>query len=85
MFLQVEPGSLNGLQISIADIHAAHAELQGRGVPVSAVRHHDGAGFGDGKDGDYDSFRFFDDPVGKGWEGQESPRLRKAADSAVSA
>ena len=63
----MEPGSLNGLQISVADIHAAHAELLGRGVPVSTVQHHDGSGFVDGKGGDYNSFVFFDDPDGNGW------------------
>ena len=81
----MEPGSLNGLQISVADIHAAHAELLGRGVPVSAVQHHDGTGFVDGKGGDYNSFVFFDDPDGNGWAIQESPRLRKAAEGAVAA
>ena len=81
----MEPGSLNGLQISVADIHAAHAELLGRGVPVSTVQHHDGTGFVDGKGGDYNSFVFFDDPDGNGWAIQESPRLRKAAEGAVTA
>ena len=50
------PGSLEGLQLSVADIEAAHAELLGRGVPVSTIQHHDGSGFVDGKGGDYNSF-----------------------------
>ncbi len=74
------PGSLKGLQISVADIDAAHAELKGRGVPVSSVQHHDGTRFVEGKGGDYNSFMFFDDPDGNGWAIQESPRLRTAAD-----
>jgi catechol 2,3-dioxygenase-like lactoylglutathione lyase family enzyme len=74
------PGSLNGLQISVADIDAAHAELLARGVPVSSVQHHDGSGFADGKGGDYNSFMFFNDPDGNGWAIQESPRLRTAGD-----
>lgn len=74
----MEPGSLNGLQISVADIEAAHAELVGRGVPVSSVQHHDGTGFVDGKGDDYNSFMFFNDPDGNGWAIQESPRLRNA-------
>ncbi|HSP20314.1 MAG TPA: VOC family protein, partial [Myxococcaceae bacterium] len=37
----MEPGSLKGLQLCVADIDASRAELAGRGVPVSAVRHHD--------------------------------------------
>ena len=81
----MEPGSLNGLQISVADIDAAHAELLGRGVPVSTVQHHDGTGFVDGKGGDYNSFMFFADPDGNGWAIQESPRLRKTAERAVGA
>ena len=75
------PGSLNGLQISVADIDAAHEDLTARGVPVSSVQHHDGSGFVEGKGGDYNSFMFFDDPDGNGWAIQESPRLRTAADN----
>jgi catechol 2,3-dioxygenase-like lactoylglutathione lyase family enzyme len=82
---RMAPGSLNGLQISVADIDAAHAELSTRGVPVSAVQHHDGSGFVDGKGGDYNSFIFFDDPDGNGWAIQESPRLRASASAAAEA
>lgn len=72
------PGSLSGLQLSVADIHAAHADLASRGVPVSAIQHHDGTGFVDGAGGDYNSFFFFSDPDGNGWAVQQSPRLREA-------
>jgi catechol 2,3-dioxygenase-like lactoylglutathione lyase family enzyme len=41
---KMAPGSLTGLQLSVADIGAAHADLASRGVPVSAIQHHDGAG-----------------------------------------
>jgi catechol 2,3-dioxygenase-like lactoylglutathione lyase family enzyme len=78
----MEPGTLNGLQISVADIEAAHAELIARGVPVSSIQHHDGSGFVDGKGGDYNSYVFFNDPDGNGWAIQESPRLRKAIEEA---
>jgi catechol 2,3-dioxygenase-like lactoylglutathione lyase family enzyme len=81
----MKPGSLSGLQISVADIEAARAELLGRGVPVSTVQHHDGSGFVDGKGGDFNSFMFFDDPDGNSWAIQESPRLRKSAENAVGA
>ncbi len=74
----MEPGTLNGLQISVADIEAAHTELMARGVPVSSVQHHDGSGFVEGKGGDFNSFMFFNDPDGNGWAIQESPRLRQA-------
>jgi catechol 2,3-dioxygenase-like lactoylglutathione lyase family enzyme len=70
------PGTLKGLQLSVADIEAAHAELSGRGVPVSSIQHHDGTGFVDGLGGDWNSFFFFDDPDGNGWAVQQSPKLR---------
>ncbi|MEO7665253.1 MAG: glyoxalase superfamily protein [Candidatus Limnocylindrales bacterium] len=73
------PGTLEGLQLSVADIEAAHAELSGRGVAVTPVRHHDGSGFVDGPGGDWNSFFFFQDPDGNSWAVQQSPRLRAAA------
>lgn len=81
----MEPGSLSGLQISVADIDAAHAELASRGVPVSSVQHHDGSGFVDGKGDDYNSFVFFADPDGNSWAIQESPRLRTAVEATATA
>ncbi len=72
------PGTLEGLQICVADIEAAHAELSARGAPLSSIQHHDGTGFVDGKGGDWNSFIFFTDPDGNGWAIQESPVLRKA-------
>jgi catechol 2,3-dioxygenase-like lactoylglutathione lyase family enzyme len=74
------PGSLKGLQLCVADIEAAHALLEGRGVPVTPVRHHDGTGFVDGRShDDWNSFFFFDDPDGNSWAVQESPTMRAAA------
>lgn len=70
---EMAPGTLKGLQLSVGDIDAAHADLAARGVPVSAVRHHDGTGFVDGPGGDYNSFFFFDDPDGNSWAVQEKP------------
>ena len=70
------PGTLKGLQLSVATIEAAHAELSGRGVPVSSIQHHDGSGFVDGLGGDWNSFFFFDDPDGNGWAVQQSPKMR---------
>ena len=52
----MEPGSLKGLQLCVADIDAAHALYTGNGVPVTPIRHHDGSGFVDGK-GDDDGTR----------------------------
>jgi catechol 2,3-dioxygenase-like lactoylglutathione lyase family enzyme len=72
------PGSLQGLQLCVADIDAAHALLAGRGVPVTPIRHHTGTGFAEGKGGDWNSFFFFSDPDGNGWAVQESPTMRRA-------
>lgn len=78
---KMAPGSLQGLQLSVADIEAAHADLGGRGVPVSAIQHHDGTGFADGPGGDWNSFFFFSDPDGNGWAVQQSPTVREAAEA----
>lgn len=75
-FAEGMPGSLKGLQISVGDIDAAHAELVARGVDVSPIRHVGENGWADGKGGDYNSFIFFDDPDGNIWAIQESPILR---------
>jgi catechol 2,3-dioxygenase-like lactoylglutathione lyase family enzyme len=70
------PGSLKGPQLVVADIEAAQADLSSRGVEVSAVQHHDGTRFVEGKGGDWNSFIFFSDPDGNAWTVQESPTLR---------
>lgn len=58
----MKPGSLQGLQLVVTDIHAARAELTERGVRVSEVRE-----FPWGK------FVFFSDPDGNGWSVQQIP------------
>ena len=77
------PGSLQGLQLSVGDIAAAHAELTERGVPVGPIQHHDGTAMVDGPGGDYNSFFFFSDPDGNGWGVQESPLVRAAEAAAA--
>jgi len=67
----MEPGTLKGLQLCVADIEAARALLASRGVPVGPVQHHDGTGFAEGKGDDWNSFVFFDDPDGNTWSVQE--------------
>ena len=74
--VESEPGSVKGLQLVVADIDAARADLASRGVEVSPVRHHDGAGWADGPGGDWNSFIFFDDPDGNAWTVQQSPAMR---------
>jgi predicted enzyme related to lactoylglutathione lyase len=54
------PGSAQGLQLVVSDIHAARAELVERGVDV-----------GDVQEFPWGSFVFFSDPDGNGWAVQE--------------
>ena len=54
------PGSVRGMQLVVADIEAAHAELAGRGVDVSEVQ-----------DYPWGRFVFFDDPDGNKWAVQQ--------------
>jgi catechol 2,3-dioxygenase-like lactoylglutathione lyase family enzyme len=56
------PGSVQGLQLVVSDIHAARAELVERGVEVSEVLLFD-----------WGSFVFFSDPDGNGWAVQQIP------------
>ena len=60
--IDVPPGSVQGVQMVVADIEAAHAELAGRGVDVSDVQ-----------DFPWGRFVFFKDPDGNGWSVQEIP------------
>jgi len=70
---RMEPGSLQGLQLVVADIEAAREDLLSRGVPISTIQHHDGTSFVEGKGGPWNSFMFFSDPDGNGWAIQEKP------------
>jgi predicted enzyme related to lactoylglutathione lyase len=58
----MEPGSQRGLQLVVADIEAARAELVERGVDVSEVQVFD-----------WGSFVFFSDPDGNSWAVQQIP------------
>ena len=55
-----QPGSVKGLQMVVADIHAAHAELTARGVEVSEVQEFP-----------WGLFVFFNDPDGNSWAVQQ--------------
>lgn len=57
---QGEPGSVRGLQIVVADVDAARAELTGRGVEVSEV-----------SEFPWGRFVFFSDPDGNSWALQQ--------------
>ena len=56
------PGSVEGLQLVVADVEAARAELVDRGVEVSDVQ-----------DYPWGRFVFFSDPDGNGWAVQQLP------------
>ncbi len=56
------PGSAQGLQLVVADVRAARAELANRDVDVSDVQEFP-----------WGSFVFFRDPDGNGWSVQELP------------
>jgi predicted enzyme related to lactoylglutathione lyase len=60
--IDTAPGSVEGLQLVVADIEAAHAELTERGVDVSDVQ-----------DFPWGRFVFFKDPDGNGWAVQQLP------------
>lgn len=67
------PGSVKGLQLVVSDVEAARAELAGRGVDVSGVRHFEAGAMVDGPGGDWNSFVFFADPDGNAWAVQQKP------------
>ncbi len=68
-----QPGSYQGLQLVVADIEAARAELAGRGVEVGPIRHFENGEWLEGKGGPWNSFANFADPDGNGWILQETP------------
>ena len=57
------PGSVQGLQLVVADINAARAELVDRGVEVSDVQTFP-----------WGAFVFFKDPDGNAWSVQQLPK-----------
>ena len=67
------PGSVQGLQLVVADVEAARARLAARGVDVSPVRHMEDGAWVDGRGGPWNSFVVFNDPDGNGWVLQERP------------
>jgi catechol 2,3-dioxygenase-like lactoylglutathione lyase family enzyme len=73
------PGAAQGLHLVVRDILAARAELAGRGVTVSGVRHLESGTWVNGPDperGNYQSFADFTDPDGNIWILQEVDRGR---------
>ena len=60
--METEPGSVQGLQLVVADADAARAHLIERGVEVGEVQ-----------DFPWGRFVFFKDPDGNGWAVQQIP------------
>ena len=58
----MQPGTVEGLQLVVEDIEAARAELLDRGVEVGEVQVFD-----------WGSFVYFSDPDGNGWAVQQLP------------
>jgi predicted enzyme related to lactoylglutathione lyase len=75
----MEPGSVNGLQIVVPDINAARAKLIEKGVEVSEVMEvvHEESGSVyravTGEPSGWNAYAFFNDPDGNGWILQQSP------------
>ena len=73
------PGAAQGLHLVVTDILAARAELTGRGVAVSPVRHLEAGTWVDGphpRRANYESFADFTDPDGNTWILQEVDRSK---------
>ena len=72
--VDMQPGSLKGLQLVVSDIVAAHAQLVDRGVEVSDLTVFDGDMTRLSRGGtalDNVGFVFFSDPDGNGWAVQQ--------------
>ncbi|MBM7772606.1 catechol 2,3-dioxygenase-like lactoylglutathione lyase family enzyme [Actinokineospora baliensis] len=69
------PGSLQGLQLVVNDVRAAHAELTARGVEVGEVQYASREGGFRAATAEDDlnnsGFLFFSDPDGNGWAVQQ--------------
>jgi catechol 2,3-dioxygenase-like lactoylglutathione lyase family enzyme len=71
---EMAPGSLDNLQVVVADADAAHAELAGRGVEASDV-----------DEQPWGRFVYFRDPDGNRWALQQLPQWSTGAGGSGSA
>jgi len=73
----MEPGSLQGVQITTSDLEAVRKELVERGVEVSEIQTVDQQAGKfvplEGPATAYNAFIFFNDPDGNGWAIQQGP------------
>jgi hypothetical protein len=74
---EMQPGSLQGLQITTSDLRGARAELVERGVEISEIQTYDQQARGfrpaEGELETFNAFAFFSDPDGNGWAIQQGP------------
>ena len=85
---QMEPATLKGPQLVVADLCAARAELAERGVDVSDVQVIDGGPPRPAEPDDqldYRGFVFFEDPDGNGWAIQQLSQPLAARTAALAA
>jgi len=59
---EAQPGSVQGMQLGVSDIEAAHEQLSAAGVEAGEIQ-----------DLPWGSFVFFKDPDGNAWAVQQSP------------
>ncbi|MGB3633321.1 MAG: VOC family protein [Rubrobacteraceae bacterium] len=72
--VEMQPGTLKGLQLVVEDVRAARTELVDRGVKIGEVQVLGASGSRparDGEDLEHVGFVFFSDPDGNGWAVQE--------------
>jgi catechol 2,3-dioxygenase-like lactoylglutathione lyase family enzyme len=72
--VEMEPGSIKGLQLVVPDVREARAELASRGLEISEVQVFDVGGPRPVREGDaLDNvgFAWFSDPDGNGWALQQ--------------
>jgi catechol 2,3-dioxygenase-like lactoylglutathione lyase family enzyme len=73
---QMEPGSLMGVQLCVADLKLARQQLADRGVDVSEIQVFAEGGprpYREGDQLDMAGLCFFSDPDGNGWAVQQMP------------
>ena len=89
-----DPGSAQGLMLSVTDIEAARADLHGRGIDISEIFHDDGGVFThadpqyrvpglDSLRRSHASFASFADPDGNGWLLQENTPWNSPTDECI--
>ena len=72
--VEMQPGSLKGLQLVVEDVRAARTELMDRGVEIGEVQvigASEPRPAHEGEDLNNVGFLFFNDPDGNGWAVQE--------------